>query len=332
MHRRVLILAAITALLGPSASVAMADTILTVGSGSGEARPGTGTVDIGAINATPVPSGGSAPGSLAPAAATPASWGGAGSGSPAVPACTLTPDPSAAPGPGQTGLSYAAGQSGFDQVPFAAPGTWYLSSCLSATSLGTVFVPAAQSGGGAGPAPAPVPVISPAQLAEIAKNQIQLVAPPLQLSPAAGVNQIVHVPTWAWLPPAAFAALHATAAAGPVVVTATASPTTMAVSYTDGGASRSVTCTGPGTPYSDALAAQEDPASPIRAASPDCGWTFENSSAAAPGERVPVSATVTYEVTWTVTGAAGGGDLGPLTSPPAVFAVQVAEIEAIITH
>lgn len=116
------------------------------------------------------------------------------------------------------------------------------------------------------------------------------------------------------------------------MVTATASPTSMTISYTDGGASRSVTCAGPGTPYSDALAAQEDPGSPIRAPSPDCGWTFENSSAGAPAEREPVSATVTYEVTWMVTGAAGGGDLGPLTSPPAVDAVQVAEIEAIVTR
>ncbi len=177
-----------------------------------------------------------------------------------------------------------------------------------------------------------MPVISPAQLAQIAQNQIQLVAPPLQLSPAVGVNQIVHVPTWAWLPPADYAPLTATAAAGPVVVTATASPQSINITYTDGGPSKSVSCAGAGTPYSDALAAQLSPARPILAASPSCGWTFQNSSAGAPAEKDPVSATVTYGVTWTVTGAAGGGNLGALVSPPTAYAVQVAEVQAIITH
>lgn len=162
-------------------------------------------------------------------------------------------------------------------------------------------------------------------------GELVLPAPPLQLSPAAGVNQIVNVPTWAWLPPGAYTNLTATAAAGPVVVTATAAPQSINITYTDGGSSRNVSCAGAGTPYSDQLAAQIDPGFPIRAASPSCGWTFANSSAQAPGQKEPVSAEVTYHVTWAVTaGAVGGGDLGMLASPPTDLGVQVAEVQAIV--
>lgn len=152
------------------------------------------------------------------------------------------------------------------------------------------------------------------------------------MSPAADANhwQYVHVPSWAWVPEADWVPLHATASVPGVVVTATATPVELDITYLDGGVSHTVKCNGPGTPYSDSLAAQIDPSKPIDAASPDCGWTFQNSSAGQPNEAVPVSARIVYNASWTVTGAAGGGNLGALTSPSDNFSVRVAEVQSIV--
>lgn len=173
-------------------------------------------------------------------------------------------------------------------------------------------------------------------MAQIAYGEIQLSAPGLQLSPSSEANpaidQIVNAPTWAWVPAGSWQPLSATASAGPVVVTATASPSSINVTYGDGNETRTATCAGPGTPYSDQLANHEDPGAPLSAASPDCGWTYRHTSAGAPKGKEPVNAVVTYHVTWSVTGAPGGGDLGPLNSPPTIYNVPVAEIQVVNTN
>lgn len=217
-------------------------------------------------------------------------------------------------------------------IPAGAVGSWYIYSCNTPGDLLPlpVFVP------GVPGTPGPPPPPSPAQLAQIAYGEIRLPAPGLQLSPSTQANpaipQIVGAPTWAWVPSSSWAPLSATASAGPVVVTATASPAMIRLSYTDGGQTSTTGCRGPGTPYSDGLAGRESPAAPLSAASPDCGWTYRHPSARAPGGRVPVTGVVTYNVTWTVTGAPGGGDLGPLNSPPTTYSVPVSEIQVLNTR
>ncbi len=241
--------------------------------------------------------------------------------------------------PGNPGLSFYPATdrrdaNGVDEVaviPPGTPGTWYIDTCYSNVTFPLpVFVP------GVPGTPAPPPPPSPAQLAQIAYGEIRLPAPGLQLSPSTQANpavpQIVGAPTWAWVPSSSWAALSATASAGPVVVTATASPAMIRLSYTDGGQTSTTVCRGPGTPYSDDLAGRESPAAPLSAASPDCGWTYRHPSARAPGGRVPVTGVVTYNVTWTVTGAPGGGDLGPLNSPPTTYSVPVSEIQVLNTR
>ncbi|MDQ6945098.1 MAG: hypothetical protein M3256_02240 [Actinomycetota bacterium] len=250
----------------------------------------------------------------------------------------MTVDPTLAPAPGTTSLSYPGGLGdgttpGVQEIAAGVPGVWYRSTC-AVVGLGSVFVPGAPGAPGAAPAAPPPP--SPAQLAQIAYGEIQLGAPGLQLSPSSQINpaiyQIVNAPTWAWVPSANWKPLSATASAGPVVVTATAIPSSITVTYGDGGATRTATCGGPGTPYSDQLAEREDPGAPLSAASPDCGWTYEHTSAGAPGGKEPVAGVVTYHVTWTVTGAPGGGDLGPLNSPATTYNVPVAEIQVVNTN
>jgi len=241
--------------------------------------------------------------------------------------------------PGNPGLSFYPATdrrdaNGIDEVaviPPGTPGTWYIDTCYSNVTFPLpVFVP------GVPGTPGPPPPPSPAQLAQIAYGEIRLPAPGLQLSPSTQANpsipQIVGAPTWAWVPSSSWAPLSATASAGPVVVTATASPAMIRLSYTDGGQSSTTVCRGSGTPYSDDLAGRESPAAPLSAASPDCGWTYRHPSARAPGGRVPVTGVVTYNVTWTVTGAPGGGDLGPLNSPPITYSVPVSEIQVLNTR
>lgn len=320
--RRVLVVALGTT-LSLSIGVARADSNPGPGYGYGQANPGNGTVSIAAVNtgSTSMPYQPAAP------AASPASSGSGGGGG--------------GGGGGSSSGPCGAGQAASYQGATAAPawpiagtpvpaGSTVQNTYCNGALLSTNIVPVAAGGGGPAPAAAPPPP-SPQQLAQMASAQLRLPVPGIQLSPPPNINQYVNSPTWAWLPASQWTPLSATAAAGPVVVTATASPTSMVIDYTDGGSSHSTTCSGPGTPYSVTLADQEDPLAPFSAASPDCGWTFATTSAGQPGGKDPVTATITYDVTWAVTGAPGGGDLGPLTSPPATFALPVGEIQVLNT-
>jgi hypothetical protein len=79
------------------------------------------------------------------------------------------------------------------------------------------------------------------------------------------------------------------------------------------------------------LAASENARNPIQAASPDCGWTWHQSSADTPDHKYSVSSHVAYHVTWAVTGAPGGGDLGPIDGGATQIRVTVGEIQAVNT-
>jgi hypothetical protein len=81
-----------------------------------------------------------------------------------------------------------------------------------------------------------------------------------------------------------------------------------------------VTCHGPGTPY-----AGGNPA----AASPTCGHAYERSSAGQPGGAYRVTATITWDITWTSTGGAGG--VMPPLQTTAAAQFRVAESQALNT-
>ena len=250
--------------------------------------------------------------------------GAAGGGAPATSGgCTWTAIPST-DASGQTigGTSLPSGPDG-PGVPIApgTPGTWYLGQCTSSPNADfTLFVPAGQ---------AIEALVSPQQLLQEAQRELVLPAPQIALSPPVGQWQYVNVPTWLWVPAAQWVPVTATASAGTVTVTATATPVGVSASYEDFTGPVTATCAGPGTPYVEALADQLDPADPLEAASPDCGWTWRSSSAGRPGETSAVGVHVVYDLTWTVTGAAGGGDLGARNGPDALTPVAVAEIQAL---
>ena len=120
------------------------------------------------------------------------------------------------------------------------------------------------------------------------------------------------VATWLWVSPAAWHPLTATASAGSVTTTATATPTKVAWDMGDGS---TVTCDGPGTPY--------DPSSP--AATTTCSYTWSTAG------TYTVTATSYWSVSWSATGAAGGGSLGVQAGPAAEVTVHVVQSQAINT-
>jgi hypothetical protein len=192
-------------------------------------------------------------------------------------------------------------------------GAWYVYQCSGPGSRDALFRAPVWIADGQAPGAAPVP--SPQQLAEQARAQLRLPSPVIASNPAG--TQLVRLPTWLWLDRTMWWPHSATAAVPAVSVTATATPTSVSWSTGDG---TTVTCTGPGTPFPAGGAAQ--------AASPDCGHTYRRSSAGSPGERFPITATVSWRVSW-----AGGGAAGafPDLTTSAVAFLRVAEVQALGT-
>lgn len=156
---------------------------------------------------------------------------------------------------------------------------------------------------------------APGVLAARARALLVLPLPAIESSPPPGSLQLTRLPIWLWISPVAWASQAKTAAVPGESVTATATPASVTWRMGDGS---TVTCHGPGTPYSGG-----NPA----AASPTCGYTYERSSAGQPGGAYRVTATITWDITWKATGRAGGS-LPPLhTAGAAQF--RVAESQAL---
>ena len=173
-------------------------------------------------------------------------------------------------------------------------------------SLGTTGCPLPSPGGSTGGGP-----LTPGTLAQAAARRLLLPGPAIRSSPPPGVPQLVHLPVWLWVNPAVWSPRSQTAAVPGERVTATAIPAAVTWRMGDGAV---VTCPGPGTPYS----AMFPPAS----ASLDCGHTYQRPSAGQPGGVYRVTATITWDITWTGTGRAGGM-LPPLfTTATAGFRVE----------
>jgi len=181
-----------------------------------------------------------------------------------------------------------------------------------------------------GPTPAAVkgptgpPPPSPGQLALQAANQLNLVAPRIQTSPNTldghSPDTPVNFLTWLWLG-GGLSPQSVTASAGGVSATTTATPTSQ-VSFEmgDGG---SVSCNGPGTPWSLALDPTGGGADPS-----GCAYTYHQST----DGRGPftITATVGYTVSWT-SNVGQSGTLPGLTARSSA-ALNVDQIESVVTR
>jgi hypothetical protein len=157
----------------------------------------------------------------------------------------------------------------------------------------------------------------PAVLAAQAESKLTLIKPVVDSSPAPGKAQVVQLPTWAWMPKAQWAPISATASVPGESVTATATPDRLSFSWGDGTSS---TCQGPGTPY---VAGSSD----ASASSPTCGHTYRITSASAPDQQFPVTATLSWKITWN-----GGGQTGTFPDLATATTVHwtVEQVESVL--
>ncbi|MGA5711200.1 ATP/GTP-binding protein [Streptomyces cellulosae] len=145
--------------------------------------------------------------------------------------------------------------------------------------------------------PPPQETVDPAVLAQRAVDSMTLLGPDIA-SPRLAGKYTVGVPMWMWVNRSAttYGPNTASASAGGITVTATAKVSKIVWKMGDGA---SVTCNGPGTPYTSSEGMAE---------SPDCGHVYSKTSAGAQNGKFPVTATSTWTINWQ-----GGGQAGQLT-------------------
>lgn len=173
--------------------------------------------------------------------------------------------------------------------------------------------PAPATPAGGGPAPAP----SPGALATQAIQRTPLPVPQMAMSPGGSIPLLVNLPTFLWIDPSQWRPQTASASAGGVTSTVTATPERV---VWDMGQGDSVTCDGPGVAYIPSLPDDAQPST--------CRFTYPASSARTDDRTFTVRATIEYHVTWTASGAAGGGDLG-ISRRSSTTSVRVAELQAL---
>ncbi len=202
----------------------------------------------------------------------------------------------------------------------ASPGAWYSVTCVDvatgAQSTQTEWIPDQASPG--------APPVDPYSLALQAEKSIVLPNPPIGTNPSGA--SVVNLATWLWIDSSVWHAYQVTANAGPVSATASAVPTSVTWSMGDGG---SVTCAGPGVAYEPALASS--------AQATDCSYRYSVSSAGQPSAdgnpddgAFLVRATISWSVSWSAQGAAGGGGLPPL-STSSTSALRVEQVQSVDT-
>ncbi len=167
---------------------------------------------------------------------------------------------------------------------------------------------------------APTTAPSAAAVARQAVARLSLPQGIVRMSPEASQRQLVGERTWLWIDPAAWKSMSATASAGPVSATATASPAQLVWNMGDGDR---VTCNGPGRPY--------DPNTPDGQQDTSCSYVWPRSSASEPDGAFTASVTILWDVSWTAAGAEGGGSFGRLTGPPTEVTVAVTEGQSLNT-
>ncbi|MFJ8364265.1 ATP/GTP-binding protein [Streptomyces sp. NPDC093984] len=156
--------------------------------------------------------------------------------------------------------------------------------------------------------------VDPAVLAQQAVDKMTLLGPDIA-SPRPAGKYTVGVPMWLWVNQSAttYGPNTASASAGGVTVTATAKVSKIEWRMDDGA---TVTCAGPGTPYS---------ASAGMAQSPTCGHVYSKTSAGKPSGKYQVTATSTWTINWQ-----GGGQGGQLAETrQSQMQVAVGELQVI---
>ena len=201
------------------------------------------------------------------------------------------------------------------------PGSWYSIVCTT-SSGGTTTTNPWIPNGSAPTIPAATPAVNPYALAMQAENSLQLPSPTINFNPA--TNAVVNLSTWIWIDPASWHPYVVSATVGTVTATATATPESVSYNLGDGDA---LTCPGPGTAY------RTD--QPSAAQQTYCSYAYPSTSSGQPSPdgnpndgAFRVTATVTWQVSWSAQGAPGGGGLPSLTTFSATN-LRVEQVESV---
>jgi hypothetical protein len=164
------------------------------------------------------------------------------------------------------------------------------------------------------------PVVDPTVLVWKAIVAMDLRPIDMGTAPSAdpGSAGLVGLPTWLWVDHPSdhtFGPITAGDADGPITVSATARVTSVGWDMGDGTV---VTCAGAGTPYSPAFGDH---------ASPDCGHSYQRSSADQPGGTYRVTATSHWEIAWTA--STGASDVIHLTRT-ATAELRIDEMQVLV--
>ncbi len=200
----------------------------------------------------------------------------------------------------------------FDGYPDG--GTVYHRECLfgggGSSTSGWVVLPAAPDGFAAAS-------VTPAELATRAVDTLELQGPDIGIAPPPGSTGLVGVPVWLWtdVSPQTWGPASATASIPGLSVTATAKATQVVWDMGDG---TTITCANPGTAYSIDYGGVE---------SPTCGHVYTRTSAGQPDNAYPITATTTWQVSWT-----GGGASGVLTvTRTSTSSIRMGELQVLVT-
>ena len=181
---------------------------------------------------------------------------------------------------------------------------------------------------GAGAAPQAVlvrnatgaPTVTPRELLVVAYAELDVPYLWLATAPPRGTDGLVGQPERFWVPSGEWHALSVTVTAGPVWATATAAP--VSLTFQPGAGLSPVTCTGPGAAYDRSMPAAQQHT--------NCSYMYQQSSAGLPGNAYRASVTVTWRITWTGSGGAGGM-LNPGFAVPVPLSIGVAPGVALVT-
>jgi hypothetical protein len=159
------------------------------------------------------------------------------------------------------------------------------------------------------------PPTGPTTVADVLQSAMdRMVRPVMKIETSPHTRTYVGLKTFLWVDRGQWHVQPAEATAGGRTVTGTSTP--VEVEWNLG--ERTITCTGPGTPY--------DPKGP-ESQKGTCTHVYKKSSADRPGGEYQISATVKWHVTWTCEPACGGGDLGTVAGLSAVEQLPVGEIQ-----
>lgn len=165
------------------------------------------------------------------------------------------------------------------------------------------------------------PIANPATLAQNAVSSIQLPTAVVDTAPKPPHPEVVGVEVWLWIPQSQWLPLSRTVRAGATSVTATAVPNLVTWNMGDG--SPAFQCGDAGRPWRSSY---------TDAAQTDCGYTYRTLSARKPDGVFQITATISYFVTWTCTGACTSttGNLGLVAAPAGRGSIQSVQRQTVV--